>query len=43
MSVLEAGMVVCFGASWPVAVLRTLKTKSAYGAADALLARPEAS
>ncbi len=31
MSVLEAGMIVCFGVSWPVAIVKTLRTKSVYG------------
>ncbi len=31
MSVLEAGMIICFGASWPVAILKTLRTKSVQG------------
>jgi hypothetical protein len=31
MSVLEAGMIVCFGASWPVAIAKTLKTRSVQG------------
>lgn len=31
MSVFEAGMIVCFGISWPVAILKTLKTRSVDG------------
>ena len=31
MSILEAGMILCFGASWPVAIRKTLKTKSVHG------------
>jgi hypothetical protein len=31
MSVFEAGMIVCFGISWPVAILKTLKTRSVAG------------
>ncbi len=31
MSVFEAGMIVCFGISWPVAIRKTLKTKSVHG------------
>ena len=31
MSIFEAGMLVCFGASWPFAVLKTYKTKSIKG------------
>jgi hypothetical protein len=31
MSMFEAGMIVCFGASWPVAILKTLKTRSVHG------------
>lgn len=31
MSVFEAGMMVCFGASWPIAAYTTFKTKSVGG------------
>ncbi len=31
MSVFEAGMMVCFGASWPIAVYKTYKAKSVKG------------
>ncbi len=31
MSVFEAVMLICFGASWPFAVLKTYKTKSVKG------------
>ena len=31
MSAFEAGMIVCFGISWPVAILKTVKTKSVHG------------
>ena len=31
MSVFEAGMMLCFGASWPVAVYKTYKAKSVKG------------
>jgi len=31
MSVLEAGMMVCFGASWPFQVAKTYKTKEIKG------------
>lgn len=31
MSVLEAGMMVCFGASWPFQVVKTFKTKEVKG------------
>ena len=31
MSLFEAGMIVCFGVSWPVAILKTLKTRSVQG------------
>jgi hypothetical protein len=31
VSVLEAGMIICFGVSWPVAIRKTLKTKSVQG------------
>ncbi len=31
MSVFEAGMMVCFGISWPVAVYKTFKAKSVKG------------
>jgi NhaP-type Na+/H+ or K+/H+ antiporter len=29
--IFEAGMLICFGASWPFAVYKTWKTKSAHG------------
>ena len=31
MSIFEAGMLICFGISWPVAIMKTLKTKSVHG------------
>ena len=31
MSVFEAGMMVCFGVSWPVAAYKTFRAKSAKG------------
>ena len=31
MSIFEAGMLICFGASWPFAVLKTYKTKNVKG------------
>ena len=31
MSILEAGMLVCFGASWPFAIFKTYKTKNVKG------------
>ena len=31
MSVFEAGMMVCFGASWPIAAYKTFKSKSVGG------------
>ena len=31
MSIFEAGMLICFGASWPFAVRKTYKTKSVKG------------
>ena len=31
MSIFEAGMLICFGASWPFAVRKTFKTKSVKG------------
>ena len=31
MSVLEAGMLVCFGASWPAQIYKTYKTKNVKG------------
>lgn len=31
MSIFEAGMLICFGASWPFAVMKTYKTKSVKG------------
>jgi len=30
VSIFEAGMLLCFGASWPFAVYRTWKTKSCH-------------
>ena len=37
MSILEAGMLVCFGASWPFAVTKTYKTKNVKGMSPAFL------
>lgn len=31
MSIFEAGMLICFGASWPLAVAKTYKTKNVKG------------
>ena len=31
MSIFEAGMLVCFGASWPFAVAKTYRTKNVKG------------
>ncbi len=31
MSVFEAGMLICFGASWPAAVVKTYTTKNVKG------------
>lgn len=31
MSIFEAGMLICFGASWPFAVRKTYRTKSVKG------------
>lgn len=31
MSILEAGMMFCFGASWPFQVIKTYKTKDVKG------------
>ena len=31
MSIFEAGMLRCFGASWPAAVLKTYRTKNVEG------------
>lgn len=31
MSILEAIMMVCFGASWPAAILKTIKAKNPAG------------
>ncbi|MDD3013348.1 MAG: PQ-loop domain-containing transporter [Candidatus Gastranaerophilales bacterium] len=31
MSIFEIGMLVCFGASWPFAVVKTYKTKNVKG------------
>jgi hypothetical protein len=30
-SLFEAGMIMCFGFSWPVAIWKTVKTKSVHG------------
>lgn len=31
MSIYEAGMILCFGASWPFALWKTVKTKDVHG------------
>ena len=31
MNIFEAGMLLCFGASWPAAVLKTYRTKNVEG------------
>jgi len=31
MSIFEAGMLICFGASWPAAVAKTYRTKNVKG------------
>ena len=31
MSIFEAGMMVCFGISWPIAAYKTYKAKCVYG------------
>ena len=31
MSIFEAGMLICFGASWPFAVIKTYRTKHVKG------------
>ncbi len=31
MSLFEAGMLICFGASWPFAVIKTYRTKAVKG------------
>lgn len=31
MSIFEAGMMICFGASWPIAAYKTFKAKSVDG------------
>jgi hypothetical protein len=31
MSVFEIGMLICFGASWPISIAKTLKTKAVTG------------
>lgn len=31
MSFFEAGMLICFGASWPFALVKTIKTKNVKG------------
>ncbi|OGI22621.1 MAG: hypothetical protein A2287_07990 [Candidatus Melainabacteria bacterium RIFOXYA12_FULL_32_12] len=37
MSLFEAGMLICFGASWPFAVIKTYKTKNVKGHSKAFL------
>ena len=34
---LEAGMLICFGASWPVAIFKTLRTRRTEGKSFAFL------
>jgi hypothetical protein len=31
MSIFEIGMLICFGVSWPVSILKTIKTKQVAG------------
>lgn len=31
MSIFEAGMIICFGASWPFALWKTIKSKDVHG------------
>lgn len=31
MSIFEAGMLICFGVSWPFAIFKVIKTKSVKG------------
>ncbi|HAJ79733.1 MAG TPA: hypothetical protein DCO75_08165 [Fibrobacteres bacterium] len=31
MSIFETGMLICFGVSWPVSILKTIKTKQVAG------------
>jgi uncharacterized protein with PQ loop repeat len=31
MSIFEAGMLICFGMSWPFAIVKVIKTKSVKG------------
>ncbi len=31
MSIFEIGMLVCFGAAWPMSILKTLKSKTVAG------------
>lgn len=38
MSWLEVGMLVCFGASWPIAVAKTYRTKNVKGKSRLFLA-----
>ncbi len=38
MSILEACMFVCFGASWPFAIIKTFKTKNVKGISPIFLA-----
>jgi hypothetical protein len=37
-SLLEAGMLLCFGASWPISMLKTLRTKVVAGKSLGFLA-----
>ena len=38
MSFLEAAMLACFGASWPISVLKTLRTKEVSGKSPGFMA-----
>ena len=37
MNIFEAGMLLCFGASWPAAVLKTYRTKNVEGKSKTFL------
>jgi hypothetical protein len=38
MSVFEAGMLVCFGVSWPVSIVKALRTKEVAGKSPLFMA-----
>jgi hypothetical protein len=38
MSVFEAGMLICFGVSWPVSIIKALRTKEVVGKSPLFMA-----